>query len=390
MEHHRRHAIIWRLMQPLIRLFGRVFLRFRGEPAEVTGPYLAVCNHVTDFDPVLMACSFREQMYYVASEHLMRSGLAGRFVSWAQAPIARQKGGSAADTVMSILRHLKKGYNVAFFPEGNRSWDGVTGEFLPSTGKLARTAAASGASLVTYRLTGGYLASPRWAGAAMRRGKMRGEPVHIYSPAELRAMKPEEINAAIAADLHEDCWAAQREAPVEYRGRRLAEHLETLFFLCPKCGAVHALRSEGDRLTCSACGLTVRFLPTGFVTGEGLAWDNLRDWNLWQQSEIRRLCDEAEGDAVIFSDGDMRTLLVDKGRRAQELGRGEMALRRDRLELPGLALPLSEITGIALRGAQDIYFGTRSGNYQVVCHSPRCTVRYLTAISHINGVTYGV
>ena len=47
--------------------------------------------------------------------------------------------------------------NVCVFPEGNRTWDGVTAKFLPSIGKLARS---SGASLVTYKLTGGYFASP--------------------------------------------------------------------------------------------------------------------------------------------------------------------------------------------------------------------------------------
>ena len=169
MDHHKRHVFVWKLLRPVAALLGRIIYNFRAEPADVKGPYLFFANHVTDVDPVLAACSFKEQMYFVSSEHLMR-GRFGPLVNWLQAPIPRQKGGSAADTVMSTLRHIKKGYNVGIFPEGNRCWDGVTAAFPAATAKMARTAAASGASLVTYRFEGGYFASPRWAGFAMRRG----------------------------------------------------------------------------------------------------------------------------------------------------------------------------------------------------------------------------
>ena len=100
----RRHRIVWKLLRPLAKVITWLRLGFRAAPARVKGPYLLVCNHVTDWDPVLVACSFPEQHYYVASEHLMRSGLGGRLVSWAQAPIPRQKGGNAAGTVLTMIR----------------------------------------------------------------------------------------------------------------------------------------------------------------------------------------------------------------------------------------------------------------------------------------------
>ena len=252
---------------------------------------------------------------------------------------------------------------------------------------MARTAAASGASLVTYRFEGGYFASPRWSGFSIRRGRMDGRVVGVYGPEELRAMKPAEIEAILKRDLHEDAYARQRKNPVAFKGRHLAEGMETLFFLCPQCGRVHTLVSAGDRVSCSACGFSVRYLPTGFI--EGAEWDNLRDWNLWQQSEIRRMCDEA-GEEPIFTDSDMECLRVESGRQSSLVGQGGMALYKDRLELPGVTLPLSEIRGISLRGPQDIFFGTAENTYQLRCTARRCTVRYLTAISYINNVEYGV
>lgn len=386
MDVRKRHLIVWKILRPVAAFLGRIFYNFHAEVCEVKGPFLFFANHVTDVDPVLAAVSMKEQMYFVSSEHLMRSRF-GPLVNWLVAPIPRQKGGSAADTVMSTLRHIKKGYSVGIFPEGNRCWDGVTGSFPAATAKMARTAAASGASLVTYRFEGGYFASPRWAGFAIRRGRLNGRVVGVYSPEELRAMKPAEINEILKRDLYEDAYARQRENPIPFRCRKAAEHMETLFFLCPKCGRVHTLVSKGDTLSCTACDFSVRYLPTGFI--EGAEWDNLRDWNLWQQSEIRRMCDEA-GEEPIFTDTEMECLAVESGRQSSLVGRGGMALYRDRLVLPGVTLPLSDIRGISLRGPQDIFFGTQENHYQLRCKAIRCTVRYLTAISYLNGADYGV
>ena len=388
MEHHRRHAVIWKLLRPLVILVVRLLFHFRGERAAFPGPSLVLSNHNTDWDPLMVGCSFPQQMYFVGSEHILRAGLAGRFIRAALDPIPRQKSGSAADTVMAILRRLKKGYNVCLFPEGNRSWDGAVQPFPPATGKLARTAAAAGAWLVTYRLEGAYFANPRWAGTSLRRGAVTGRVVRVYSPEELRAMSPAAINDAIRADIGEDAYAVQRQKQIPFRGKRLAEHLETLFFLCPRCGGVHTLQSRNDALRCASCGLTVRYLPTGFLSGDA-PWDNIRDWNLWQEGEIRRLCGET-GDGPVFTDADMELLRIHPARAAEPLGSGGMALYRDRLELPGVTLPLSALTGVALRGPQDIYFSAGEEHYMVRSSAVRCTVRYLSAVNCLLGESFGV
>ena len=385
---HRRHQRIWSILRPVLRLITRLLLGYRAVPARVKGPYLVLCNHVTDWDPILAGCSFPEQMYFVASEHLLRKKIVGPLIRWAQDPIPRQKSGSAVGTVMTILRHLKRGENVAFFPEGNRTWDGVTGDMLPTAGKLARSA---GVKLVTYRLEGGYFTSPRWAGSALRRGRMTGRVVNVYSPEALKAMSAEEVNRHIREDLHEDAYARQRANPIRYRSRRGAEHMERLLFLCPKCGMLHSLRSKGSVVRCWKCGFTIRWLPTGFLAGEDLPYDNLRDWNRWQTEEIRRLCETAEPDKAIFTDADVITHTVDSAKGQQSVGSGEMRLFSDRLEIPGAEIPLKELSGIALVEGQDLYVSSAGTTYLVRSKSVKCMIKYLTACSFLNpGASYGV
>ena len=388
MDSHKRHVIIWKLVGPLIRLFMRIRYGYHYEKVQVPGPFLLVCNHNTDLDPLMIGCSFTDQMYFIASEHLMRAGFGGRLVRWLQDPIPRQKGGSASSAVLTALRRLKNGYNVAFFPEGNRSWDGMTAPFPAATGKMARSAAAAGATLVTYRLEGGYFTSPRWAGKSVHKGYCSGHLVNTYSPDELRAMTPAQINDVIARDIHVDDYALQREKRISFGSKNIAEHMETLFFVCPKCGALSTLRSSGDTLRCTACDLSVRYLPTGFVEGD-IPWDNLRDWNLWQTGQLRALCENA-GDEPIFSDTEMELYDVETAKERVLREKGVSALYRDRLELPGAVLPLEEIRGMSVRGDQDLYIGTDRDYYLLRSDEVRCVVRYLTAVSLITGQDFGV
>ena len=94
----------------------------------------------------------------------------------------------------------------------NCSFNGVTGEIPPATGKLAK---AAGASLITYRFEGGFLSQPRFSVKA-RKGKITGHLVHIYKPEELKTMSDEQMNEAIKRDLYEDAYAVQDEKMIPY------------------------------------------------------------------------------------------------------------------------------------------------------------------------------
>lgn len=387
MEHHDRHVKVWKLLRPIVEVLVNILFNCKTKKYRPEGPCLILANHVTDLDPLIVGASFPRQMYFVTSEHLMRQGFISRVLEWLLAPITRQKGGSAAGTVKSILRHLKAGYNVCFFPEGNRTWDGVTRAFPEATGKLARSGSCT---LVTYRINGGYFSSPRWSGSSLRRGRLSGEVVGTYSPQELRAMSADEINALIARDLHVDAYAVQRQEHISFKGSKRAENLETLLFTCPKCGAMHKMQSRGNRFFCTACGMETEYTAQGFFSGGELPFDNVRDWNAWQEDKIRALCENA-GEEAIFSDSDMELYSVSSGKGKEALGRGDVILYAHRLELPGgITLKKEEISGMSMRGAGVLYIGASDGvHYELRSKETRCTVKYLSACTCL-GCAVGV
>ena len=378
MEHHTRHAVVWKLLRPLVRLILFIRFNYRCRSQAPKGPYVVVCNHVTDWDPLLLGAAFRNQMYFLASEHIMRLGFVSRLLDWLVHPIVRQKGGSAAPAVMEMLRTVKAGCNVALFPEGNRTWDGVTRDFPASTGKLIRQ---SGASLVTFRLRGGYLSSPRWSGDSVRRGVLRGELVKVYTPEELKAMSALQINAAIARDIHVDAFDDQRTRPVLYHGRHLAENLETFLFICPKCFSLGTLYSAGADFRCRRCGFETHYAPTGSFVGGDAPFRDVRSWNRWQDKQIEKLCRNAKSTEPIFSDENLELYSIQSGRSSELVARGELILFPDDLGLlGGVRIRIGQITGMSLRGATDLYVGTANGSsFLLRTHLALCTHKYLTA-----------
>ena len=330
------------------------------EDLHVEGPVLLIPNHGNAWDPLLVAMSLKDkQVYYVASEHIFRWGLVARVLQRLVAPIPRRKASLGTDTVKACLRHLRAGHSVCIFAEGEQCWDGISHKIFPATGKLVKS---SGATLVTYRLEGSYLSKPRWA-KTVRRGRMHGAPVKIYPPELLKTMTPQEINEAIDRDIFEDEWALQRESPVAFRGRRLAEGLERALYLCPGCGKIGTLRTKGDRLFCS-CGLETRWTETGFFEPQ-TPFATIAEWERWQKDKLRAR-DFPHG-TLLFSDPEISLTRVSVDHGEELLGTGELLQYEDRLRCTGREFLADEISSMAvvqthllLLSYHDEYFELRS------------------------------
>lgn len=375
MDSFKRHQLVWKLLQPVISGVCARLYKLESLSQPLQEPCLIVSNHNTDFDPFLLAYTTRHFCYFIASEHIFHKKALGKLILWLVGPIARQKGSTAGDTAMTAIRRMRKGQAVAVFAEGNRSFNGQNSAIIESTAKLAK---ASGLPLATHRFRGGYLSSPRWAGAAIRRGKMTGEIVGIYPAAQLKKMSAEEIADLIRRDIHEDAYATQREWMIPYKGRRLAEHLERGFCLCPGCHAYGSLKTENDRLWCQSCGLEARYNVYGFLEGENFPFDNPLDWDKWQAKELQAMADNAT-DACLARDSEIRLSVVGEDHLEQTLAIGELALYKDRWELPnGERWLMEDIRGINISGPQSLEISADGKHYYIKSKEIRNLRKYIS------------
>ena len=355
---YRRHKILYEIIKPFAVVFLKLRFNFkRGKMHDIKGPFIIVCNHVTNLDFLFLSCSFREYIYYVASEHTFRAGFSSWLLRAVFDPIGRTKASVAAATVMEMGRRLKGGHSIGIFAEGLRCGNGVTDSVQPATAKVFKI---FNVPVITYRLHGGYFSHPRW-GYTMRKGYMEGEIVNIYTPEMLKKMSVEEFGEAINRDLFEDAYEWNRDRHIAYKGRRLAEGLEFELVACPKCKQLNSLKSRGDRFWCS-CGLSGKYDKYGMLSGEGFEFDNVRDWDAWERKFINDL-PKADDDTVLASDEDQILNRYSSEHKTVCVDRGTLSITPRQLKVGNTIIPISEISlyDIILQGY--LLFTTKDGNH---------------------------
>ena len=296
-------------IRPANRIVNRVLrftvanltrLRFRarydaGVLDSVQPPFLLIGNHTCNFDAFLMSLPVKGPIHFVASDEYFRTPLL-RFLLRLVGGIPKIKNVSDLQPVRRMLALKKAGAVIGIYPEGNRSWDGLTGPLFGSTAKLIKLFRIP---VLAVETTGGSLSHPRWARFA-RTGRMHLDYRLLFTAEDCGSLSEKELFvkmvAALAHDDHPDAVkrAARTGEPFRFRGRRLAERLELYLFQCPSCRQTDTLASRDDRLRCTACGLTVRYGEDGrfhpadpSLRATPVPFSLTRDWDRWQRGNLQ-------------------------------------------------------------------------------------------------------
>ena len=352
-----RHQWTFRILLPFCHLFAKWKFNYSFDDlSRIDGPYLLLPNHNLELDPIVVGLAAGKQIYFVASEHLTRKGFATKLLNYFFHPIIHQKGRLGIRSTAQILKTLRSGSSICLFPEGNRSFNGLTGAIPPATGKLARK---SGVKLVTYRFEGAYLTNPRWS-LSLRRGKLRGRLIHVYTPEELSAMTDTQINEAIRRDLYEDAYATQHREMVSFKGKNLALGIESTLFACPNCHQIGTLHSSGNSISCR-CGFHAIYNTYGFLTDNNRKNYTVTQLDSQQRTLLRQLITATVPDQPLFSDsvtlqtiGDDHTLLKEET--------GSLAAYVDHLVCCDHTVNYCDILGMAIYSRNVLILHTDSGS----------------------------
>ena len=401
----RRHRVVVAVLKPAAKVLFYFLRKFRAErfkSPDKKQAYLILANHTANLDPVLLSLSFSFPIYFVASDNLFRLGFISRLLTFLVAPIPIVKSRMDSDTIRTVLRVKKEGGSIGLFPEGNRCYNGVTGYFPPSTGKLLKLL---GLPVLFYTLEGGYMSDPRW-GDNTRRGPMKGRVSGRLSALEVETLSADALNAVITDRLKVDAYEAQRYTKALYKGLNKAQYLERILFICPSCKSLAGLKSEGDEFLCG-CGYRVHYTEQGFFEseqGKPLYFDSVLDWDLWQRKTLIQWVDADDGACVSdtdkpwFSDEEERLYFYEKGRMPLLEGVGRLSFYSDRLRFEAggrlWSFYFKDIVRMSLWGKQVLQLSTTDGkDYEFKSDLPRSSYKYMALYNVIEqkrkGMDYG-
>lgn len=103
--------------------------------------FIIAPNHITEFDPLLIAMASKRLFYYIAKCELFQNLLLAKAIVGLNGfPIMRGKGDMRA--INYAVELVRRGEVLCIFPEGTRSADGMPHEAKSGVGYIARHAAA--------------------------------------------------------------------------------------------------------------------------------------------------------------------------------------------------------------------------------------------------------
>ena len=286
-----RHRIIRHLLNLTLGVYTRLKYHVKIRPYRGKGPFLVLYNHQTAADQFFVGMSFREPVYYLATEDLFSMGFVSSLIRYLVAPIPIKKQTTDVAAVMSCLRVAKEGGTIAIAPEGNRTYSGKTEYINPAIVPLCRKMRVP---LLLYRIEGGYGVHPRWADK-VRRGRMTAGVSRTVSVEEMASLSDEALYQLICDEL----FVNEATADAVFRGRRLAEGLERALYVCPDCGLT-GFRTHKNEITCEGCGKKATYLPTRELAGD-FPFRFVSEWYDYQSDYINAHDFTNEG-GVLYTD----------------------------------------------------------------------------------------
>ena len=255
--------------------------------------------------------------------------------------------------IREMVKVIKSNGSLALYPEGTRTWNGVTHTMDPSIAKLVKLL---GVPVITARMKGAYLMDPRWC-VPLRRAAMEIDFEKIITKEEIKKLSEAEIFSRIVAGLQHDDTAYQRKKKILIQSEKRAEQVEKIVFQCQECQEFTSFSSKGNGFTCESCRQDYELDPYGFVISSSeLKFDNLRDWVDWQNGNfvnylINKYNNNAQEPLFIGKNLSIERAVGDKS--MQKLGVGDVSFYRDRMDVMiGNDIITLQITDISSIGAQ--------------------------------------
>ena len=350
--------------------------------------FILITNHTESFDPGYEMAAMKKYIRYVASDHTTRMKT-GWLYTVIGGVIIKHRDRPSSELTEKIIKNLKAGIPVGLHAEGAMTSNGQTGFISEHTGQLVKD---SGAALITYRFVGGYLRKPRW-GESPRSGPIIGHFVGEYSPEELAKMSVQEITELIRRDTYVNVYDEQKNDPKEYAGENLAECVERILYVCPKCGEVGTLHSKGNSLTCD-CGYSVDMGTDGLFhdTGSGLIHDNVLSWDLWQREVWKeKVMSAAKGECIFSEDGQIvKKVEGDEDSVLTENAKISLYPEKFVVEYDGntITMDMDKIKQVSLSHKDALLVVDDKVFLDIRCHIPRSPNKYIAAWRYLNGKEY--
>lgn len=279
----------WKLVLPLITMTLLFF--FKGSKIKYTKkiegkletPSIVLCNHGSFIDFVYAGTLMRKQSpnFIVARLYFYKKfvkRVLGQVGCFPKSMFAQD-----LESVKNCLSVLKHNGILAMMPEARLSTAGKFEDIQPSTFDFIKKA---GVTVYTVKISGDYLASPKWGSGLVRGSLVEAELDLLISKDEIAELSTDEIAERVTSKLYYDEFEwIKSHSEVRYKKKRLAEGLENILSICPKCKSKYTIKTKFHDVFCEKCG-KIATMDDRYFFNTGAPFEHFGKWYEWQKAEI--------------------------------------------------------------------------------------------------------
>ena len=357
-----RHKVVCAILRPFFTLYFKIKYKCSFDKAIKTeAGALVISNHVTTLDPFLVSLLFKEPVYHMMSKDILMHRFTGKIIQYLVNPIPKEKSKSTDITaIKNCLKVAKENGIINIFVEGNRT---LSGELCFVDESIVKLAKLLKKPLYIINIEGGYHSDPRWSNT-IRKGKVTVRRRKVIEYDEIKQMSDSEIYKIIIENLNVDNYSSD----TKFKGKKLAEHLERVFYICPVCGSYHTINTNDNYINCSNCGLSVEYSENfKFISNKDeFKFKHINEWYNYQIDTIKgKTYDDND---IIYQDN-VGVYIPRVYQKKEDLGIANMVLYNDRFEFVfennKIILNFDSIDAVTLVGKKKMNIYTKENTYQV-------------------------
>lgn len=282
------NGFLYGLLMQVVKVLNRKIhtsFCFKADPRKEKEPFIMISNHASrvDYQFTGPACYPNKLNYVVGYNEFVRFPIC--LILKLMQAIPKKNFTPDLYCMRQMRRVIRQGGNLCIMPEGMSSITGMAQPVMIGTGKFLKM---MGVAVYYTKVSGGYMTYTKHC-LDERVGRVEVTVDQMFTAEDLQRLTPEEIEDTMNRLLAHDDYIWNKTARVAFNGKgQMAKNLDTLLYMCPKCGAMHRMECCGNRMRCTACGNTVELNDTYDISpvGEGSVCPELvSDWVLMEREK---------------------------------------------------------------------------------------------------------
>lgn len=266
----------------LCGLKRKVKIKVKNNVGRLSKPCIVLCNHGSFFDFAYSGkIILKEKPHFIVARMWFMNKKLGWLINKTGA-FPKSLLANDVENIKNCMKVIASKEVLAMMPEARLSTAGKFEGIQDATYKFIQK---MGVPVYSVKIDGSYLANPKW-GDKLRKGALVEVELNpLFSAEEIKSISVEEIKTRVETALDYNEWEWLEKHPeVRYKHKTIAEGLENILCRCPKCGAIHSLKTEKNQITCEKCDLSVTLDDRYQLTG--VNFKNIAEWYEWQTAEI--------------------------------------------------------------------------------------------------------